>query len=294
MWKNRWSHCREVWFCATKLDQPLLSDKRKFIFIFKEYGCHFLDITFSLSLSPPAPNPLRVTYTKRESLQGLSSASWIQIFFFSISCLRGEANLSHLCNCSLQYRTKQRVFSWRKTLWSLGPALLTLSLTGGTLYTPTLRWGTSLSAWLSVRLSLIVLKFDFPWLVDSSLSPSPLWSFDLQSRDFPSTEYYYLCCQWLNSPMADITSHLLKVMPPTYRVVPVAKQELHFDLFIQRWDHIKHNALQPAYRVVPVAKQVLHFSPTTPLHLDVTHVWFSSIEREWVCYVLILAKPLKK
>lgn len=72
--------------------------------------------------------------------------------------------------------------------------------------------------------------------------------------------------------MADITSHLLKVMPPTYRVVPVAKQELHFDLFIQRWDHIKHNALQPAYRVVPVAKQVLHFSPTTPLHLDVTHV----------------------
>lgn len=39
--------------------------------------------------------------------------------------------------------------------------------------------------------------------------------------------------------MADITSHLLKVMPPTYRVVPVAK-----------W--------------------VLHFSPT-PLHEDVTH-----------------------
>lgn len=101
--KTRWSHCRKVQPLKTKLDKLHLSAKYQLISIFKEQSCHFLDVSISLSLCyihihthPP----------------GLSSASWIQSFL--TSCLRVEANLSQLCNNSLQHRTKWRVFSWRE------------------------------------------------------------------------------------------------------------------------------------------------------------------------------------
>lgn len=112
-----------------------------------------------------------------------------------------------------------RVFSWRETR-IIGACPFDTSIDWWD-SVPPFSWRISLSAWLSLRFNLTVLKHHSSWLVNAS---SPLQSFDLPSGDFPSTDHYHFCCQWLKSPMAAIASHLLKLMPPHHdrsdRAVP--------------------------------------------------------------------------